>query len=58
LSSSGMTESCSSLFVNNATSALMVKEGSSLEFAWKLHLQWRRGVFFCDHGRLRPYVTP
>jgi hypothetical protein len=24
----------------------MVKEGSLLEFTWKLHLQWHRGVFF------------
>jgi hypothetical protein len=58
LSSSGMAESCSSLFVNNATGALMVKEGSSLEFAWKLHLQWCRGVFLCDHGHLWPYEAP
>jgi hypothetical protein len=32
------------VFVNDASVVLMVKEGSSLEFAWKLHLQWLRGV--------------
>jgi hypothetical protein len=48
LSSSGMAES-SSLFVNDAAGALIVIEWSSLEFAWKFYLQWRRGVFLCDH---------
>jgi hypothetical protein len=33
-----MAESCSSLFVNDAAGVLMVKEGSSLKFTWKLHL--------------------
>jgi hypothetical protein len=33
-----MVESCSSLLVNDTTNALMVKEGSSLEFTCKLHL--------------------
>jgi hypothetical protein len=42
LSSSGMVESCSSLFVSDTPAILMVKEGTSLEFAWKLHLQWLR----------------
>jgi hypothetical protein len=53
-----MAESCSSLFVNDAAGALRVKEGSSLEFTWKLHLQWHRCVFLCDHGHSRPYETP
>jgi hypothetical protein len=39
-----MAESCSSMFVNDAPVILMVKEGSSLEFTWKLYLQWLRGV--------------
>jgi hypothetical protein len=58
LSSSSMVESCSSLFVNDAVGTLMVKEGSSLEFAWKLHPQCRRGVFLFDHGHSWPYETP
>ena len=57
LSSSGMVESYSSLFVIDTRAVLMIKEGTSLEFAWKLHLQWLRGVF-CVHGRSQPYETP
>jgi hypothetical protein len=45
LSSRDMAESCSSLFANDTLVVLVVKEGSSLEFAWKLHPQWLRGVF-------------
>jgi hypothetical protein len=52
-----MAESCSSLFVSDTLAALMIKEGTSLVFAWKLHLQWLRGVFLRDHGRSRPYKT-
>jgi hypothetical protein len=33
LSSSGMAESCSSLFVSDTLAALMIKEGTSLVFA-------------------------
>jgi hypothetical protein len=40
-----MAESCSSLFINDVAGALRVKKESSLEFIWKLHLQWRSGVF-------------
>jgi hypothetical protein len=33
LSSSGMAKSCSSLFISDTPAVLMVKEGTSLEFA-------------------------
>jgi hypothetical protein len=56
LSSSGMAESCSSLFVSNMLAVLMVKERTPLVFAWKLQLQWLRGVFcviMVVHGLMR-----
>jgi hypothetical protein len=43
LASNGMSESCSSLFVSNTPAILMVKEGTPLVLAWKLHLQWLEG---------------
>ena len=43
--SNDAAESCSSLFVSDTPAALMIKERTSLVFAWKLHFQWLRGVF-------------
>ena len=47
--SSGMAESCSSLFVSDSPTVLMVKEGTSLVLVWKLHLN-DLGMLSCDHG--------
>jgi hypothetical protein len=41
LSSSGMAKSCS---INDTPSVLMIKEGASLIFACRLHLQWLRDI--------------
>jgi hypothetical protein len=50
LSSSGMAESYSSLFVIGMLVVLMAEEGTSLVFAWKLHLQRLKVVF------MRPWL--
>ena len=44
--SNDVAESCSSLFVSDTLAVLKIKEWISLVFAWKLHLQWPRDVFW------------
>jgi hypothetical protein len=44
--SNGVAESYSSLFISYTPAVLKIKESTSLVFAWKLHLQWHRGVFY------------
>jgi hypothetical protein len=34
----------------------MIKEGTSLVLAWKLHLQWLRGVFGVSMAIFGPYT--
>jgi hypothetical protein len=44
LFSNGVVKSCSSLFVNDTPTVLMVKKGTSLVLIWDLHLQWLRDI--------------
>ena len=54
--SNDVAESCC-LIVNDTLAVLMVKEGTSLVFAWKLHLRWLRDVFLCPWLFMIPWDT-
>jgi hypothetical protein len=43
------------LFVSDTLVVLMIKERTSLVLAWKLHLQWLRGVFCVSMAIFGPY---